>query len=130
TMLVELGGMIVFLVDSGGAVHTPELTSTILEGVTRSWILQLLAVTGRAVHARSIHFAEVIDQSWSGEIDEAFRFGTTAVVTPIGQFKGTDLDLVIGDGKPGPVTTEMHTKLTDLQYGRTEDTHGWLYRLV
>lgn len=130
TLLEELGGMNVFFVDANGEVHTPALTSTILDGVTRSSILQLLADDGRTVHERPLPFAEIAEQIRSGRITEAFACGTAAVVTPIGRFKGTDLDLQIGDGSAGEVTAGLYRTLTDLQYGRAEDTHGWLHRLA
>ena len=130
TLLEELGGMNVFFVDADGDVHTPALTDTILDGVTRSSILQLLADDGRTVHERALPFAEIAEQIRSGQITEVFACGTAAVVTPIGQFKGTDLDLRIGTGEAGPVTSWLYTTLTDLQYGRSEDTYGWLHRLA
>lgn len=130
TLLEELGGMNVFFVDVDGAVHTPELTETILDGVTRSSVLRIMADDGRTVYERPLPFAEIAEQIRSGHIVEAFACGTAAVVTPIGQFKGTGLDLTVGDGGPGAVTTGLHAKLTDLQYGRAEDTYGWMHRLA
>lgn len=130
TLLEELGGMNVFFIHADGSVHTPELSGTILEGVTRSSILQLLADAGRQIHERPLPFEQVREQIASGQIVEAFACGTAAVVTPIGQFKGEDLDLTVADGRAGQVTTDLHTQLTDLQYGRVEDTHDWMHRLV
>ena len=130
TYLEELGGMNMFIVTADGAVHTPELTGTILEGVTRRSILQLLADDGRQVQERPIPLAEVIDGVRSGQVTEIFACGTAAVVTPIGSLKGTGFDLTVADGQAGPVTTDLYEHLTDLQFGRREDTYGWMRRLV
>ncbi|HLS15588.1 MAG TPA: branched-chain amino acid aminotransferase [Beutenbergiaceae bacterium] len=130
SLLEELGGMNVFFIHDDGSVHTPELSGTILEGVTRSSVLQLLADAGRQIHERPLPFSEVQAQIESGKIVEAFACGTAAVVTPIGQFKGVDLDLTVGDGRAGQTTRDLHTQLTDLQYGHAKDTYGWLYQLA
>src|SRR5699024_11274532 len=58
TYIEELGGMNMFLITRDGAVHTPELSGTILEGVTRRSILQLVAADVRHVPARPINAAE------------------------------------------------------------------------
>lgn len=130
TYLEELGGMNVFIVTDDGAVHTPELSGTILEGVTRQSILQLLTDEERTVHERPISLTEVKDGVRSGHITEIFACGTAAVVTPIGSLKGTDFDLTVSDGLAGPVTEELYEHLTDLQFGRRIDMHGWMRRLV
>ncbi len=130
TLLEELGGMNVFFVYADGSVRTPELTGTILEGVTRSSIIEILKADGHRVHEEQLPFADVSAQIASGQIVEAFACGTAAVVTPIGTFKGEDLDLTVGDGQAGDVTAGLHTKLTDIQYGRADDTRGWMHRLA
>ncbi|UFU07744.1 branched-chain amino acid aminotransferase [Ruania halotolerans] len=129
TYLEELGGMNVFLITDDGAVHTPELTGTILEGVTRSSILQLLRDDGRDVHERQITLAEITEQVASGRITEIFACGTAAVVTPVGHLKGAEFDLTVADGNAGALTQWLYGHLTDLQYGRTPDPYGWMRRL-
>ncbi|HEY5514752.1 MAG TPA: branched chain amino acid aminotransferase, partial [Pengzhenrongella sp.] len=59
-----------------------------------------------------------------------FACGTAAVVTPVGRLAGEDFDLVVGDGGIGAVTAAVRQQLTDIQYGRAADPHGWLYRLA
>ena len=51
---------------------------------------------------------------------------TAAVVTPIGALKGKDFF----DEQPiGTLALELRKELTDIQYGRIADKHGWLLRL-
>jgi branched-chain amino acid aminotransferase len=127
--LEELGGMNVFLVCKDGRIVTPELSGSILEGVTRSSILQLARDRGLEVEERKVSIDEWKDGVASGEIAEAFACGTAAVVTPIGQLKGRDFSVGDIDAPPGEVTMSIRNELTDIQYGRVPDRHGWLHRL-
>ncbi|TGO04237.1 branched-chain amino acid aminotransferase [Serinibacter arcticus] len=126
----ELGGMNVVVIGRDGTASTPRLNGSILEGVTRSSILTLLAEQGLDVQERDISLAELVDGVRSGEVTEVFACGTAAVVTPIGRLAGTDFDVTVGDGEAGPLTRDVHDQLTGIQYGTREDTHGWLTRLV
>ena len=62
----------------------------------------------------------------SGDIVEVFACGTAAVVTPIGLLKGTDF---VDEQPIGELALSLREELTDIQYGRREDKHGWLLRL-
>jgi len=128
--LEELGGMNIFLVYRDGSVHTPALTGSILEGVTRSSVLQIARDWGHEVHERRIELAEVIAGLESGEIAEVFACGTAAVITPIGRLAGEGFDVTVADGEPGELTTALRDELTGIQYGRIPDRHGWLVRLA
>jgi len=130
----ELGGMNLFFVHGDGSIVTPELTGTILEGVTRSSILQLAGDLGLAVKERRVSIDEWRDGVTSGEITEVFACGTAAVVTPVGRLAWEGGEVVIGDhevnGGVGPVTASIRQSLLDVQYGRVADSYGWLTRLV
>ncbi len=128
--LEELGGMNVFVVMADGSVHTPELTGSILEGVTRSSILRLVADQGREVVERRIPLAELVAGMADGSVREVFACGTAAVVTPIGRLAGGTFDSKVADGEPGELTMAIRTELTDIQYGRAADRHGWMRRLA
>ncbi len=130
TRIEELGGMNTFFVTADGAIHTPRLSGTILEGITRSSILQVARSQGRTVHERDIALTEVLEGIESGEVSEVFACGTAAVVTPIGRLKSTDFDVTINGGVAGSVTAELHETITDIQYGRRPDTFGWMHRLA
>jgi len=130
----ELGGMNLFFVYRDGTIVTPELTGTILEGVTRSSILELAQDLDRKVDERRISVDEWRDGAASGEITEVFACGTAALVTPVGRLAWQGGEVVIGDhdinGGIGPVTGSIRQALLDVQYGRAADSHGWLTRLA
>jgi branched-chain amino acid aminotransferase len=127
--LEELGGMNVVLVAADGTLITPELSGTILEGVTRDSIITLARERGRTVEERRVTFDEWREGVVSGRIAEAFACGTAAVITPIGRVRWRGGEIVMGDGHTiGPTATELRQALVDIQYGRAPDRHGWMHR--
>jgi branched-chain amino acid aminotransferase len=126
----ELGGMNLFFVLDDDTLVTPELTGTILEGVTRSSIIQLARDRGMAVEERRFTLDEWREGWRSGRITEAFACGTAAVITPIGRLISTEETIGDEDARPGQVTMGIRQQLLEIQTGRAEDPHGWLTRLV
>jgi len=123
----ELGGMNIYFVYRDGTLVTPPVSGTILEGITRSSILTLAQEQGLNVAERPISIEDWRSGVASGEITEVFACGTAAVITPLGRlaWDGGELDIPTGE-----VSMRIRQSLLDLQYGRTEDTHGWMHRLV
>jgi branched-chain amino acid aminotransferase len=128
--LEELGGMNVYLVTTDSELITPELTGSILEGVTRDSILTLAPQFGLTPVERRIAIDELLDGVGSGKVTELFACGTAAVVTPIGMLRNEVGSYQVGSGESGETTLALRQKLLDIQYGRAEDTHGWLRRIL
>jgi branched-chain amino acid aminotransferase len=128
--LEELGGMNVYLITTDNELITPELNGSILEGVTRDSILTLAAEFGLTPVERRIAIAELLDGLASGNVAELFACGTAAVITPIGILKNHTGSYQVGSGESGETTMALRQKLLDIQYGRADDTHGWLRRIV
>ena len=125
--LEELGGMNIMVVDHDATVRTPHLTGTILEGSTRSAIIRLLIDSGRRVVEDTISLEGLLSDIESGRVREVFACGTAAVVVPLGRLKGEGFDVTI---EGSAVTSEIHDRLTGIQYGTYEDPHNWMYRLA
>jgi branched-chain amino acid aminotransferase len=126
----ELGGMNLYFVHDDGSIVTPELTGTILEGVTRASIIELAGKLGHQVQERRFTIDEWRDGVTSGRITEVFACGTAAVVTPVGRLAWSDGEADCSvDGDAGPVTSRIRQALVDIQYGRAEDSFGWLHRV-
>jgi branched-chain amino acid aminotransferase len=125
----ELGGMNLFFVHADGRLVTPEL-GTILEGITRSAILELAKELGLDVEERRVSIDEWRDGVASGEITEVFACGTAAVITPVGRLIWEDGEIDHAGAENGEVTMRIRRALVDIQYGRAEDTHGWMRRLA
>ncbi|WP_166874016.1 MULTISPECIES: branched-chain amino acid aminotransferase [unclassified Salinibacterium] len=124
----ELGGMNIVFVYKDGTLVTPE-SESILDGVTRNSILQLATDRGYTVERRKIAIDEWKSGVESGDIVEVFACGTAAVVSPIAMLKTADYEIGSADAAPGELTMSLRQELTDIQYGRVEDRHGWLTRL-
>lgn len=128
--LEELGGMNIFLVMDDGTLVTPETSGTILEGITRDSIITLAREMGHAVEERRVDVDEWRKGALDGHVVEAFACGTAAVITPIGALRWPGGEAVAGSGEPGAVTMKLRQALMDVQYGRVEDTHGWVRKVV
>jgi branched-chain amino acid aminotransferase len=123
----ELGGMNLYFVHDDGSIVTPE-TGTILEGITRASIIELAGKLGHQVEERRFSIDEWRDGVTSGRITEVFACGTAAVVTPVGSLRSAAGDV------PAPASTDLTMRvrqaLVDVQFGRSEDTFGWMHRVV
>ena len=126
----ELGGMNLYFVHDDGTVVTPA-TGTILDGITRSAIIELAGKMGHSVVERRLAVDEWREGVESGRITEVFACGTAAVVTPVGglAWDGGRVGSPSGDAG-GPLTMKIRQALVDIQYGRAEDTFGWMHRVA
>jgi branched-chain amino acid aminotransferase len=111
----EGSGENVFLV-IGGALHTPDIGSGALKGITRDAVMTLARELGIAVHERRILRDEVYCA------DEAFFTGTAAEVTPIRELDNRQ----IGSGRRGPITEQLQTLFFDTVNGRNPAKQAWL----
>lgn len=125
----ELGGMNVFFVFDDGSVSTPPLTGTILPGITRASIIELLRLRGVSVTERPYAIDEWRADAQSGRLREVFACGTAAVVTPIGHVRSTSGDWMIGGGAGGPLTADLREELVAIQRGERPGPNGWVRRL-
>jgi branched-chain amino acid aminotransferase len=129
----ELGGMNLFFVLGSGAdaeLVTPELSGTLLPGITRDSLITVAREQGHRVTERKVTLEEWRQGVADGSITETFACGTAAVITPVGAVKARSGDFVVGDGSPGPLTMKLRESLLDIQHGRVADTRGWLHRVA
>ncbi len=115
--VAEGAGENVFVVKDG-VIYEPELTSALI-GITRSTIIALAKDMGLEVHAKRLTRDDLYIA------DECFFTGTAAEVTPVRELDNR----TIGEGKRGPVTTELQKRYFDVVYGRNEKYESWLSRV-
>lgn len=120
----EVGTMNVFF-KINGEVITPSLEGSILPGVTRDSTIDLLKSWDVKVTERKIDIQEVFDAAKAGTLEEAFGTGTAAVISPIGELKWKEDDVVINNGKIGELSQKVYDTITGIQTGKVEDTFGW-----
>ena len=124
----EVGAMnVLFLIN--GVVVTPQLRGSILPGITRKSIIELLKHEGFPVEERLISVDELAQAMADGTLEEAFGSGTAAVVSPIGALIYKDKEYVVNGGKIGKLTQHLYDTLTSIQWGKAEDPFGWTVKL-
>ena len=130
----EMGGMNLFFVfteaDGSTTLVTPELSGSLLAGVTRDSILHLAHDYGYRTEERRISTAEWREAAASGHMTEAFACGTAAVITPVGVVKSAEGEFTVADGQPGAITMKLRESMLDIQHGVADDPHSWVYPLV
>ncbi len=121
----EVGSMNVFFI-IGNEVVTPALVGSILGGITRMSIIELLRSKGYTVSERKLAIDELVEAHKAGKLKEAFGTGTAAVISPIGELKYRDNIMKINDGKIGETSQMLYDTLTGIQWGRIPDAMGWI----
>ena len=124
----EAGAMNVMFV-YGNKIITPELTGSILHGVTRDSILKIAQDLGYTVEEGKIEVESLIADAKANALTEAFACGTAAAVTSIGAFFEDSEKVQIGDGRPGPVSLALKKRLLEIQTGLAEDKYHWLLKV-
>jgi branched-chain amino acid aminotransferase len=99
-----------------GVIHTPDLSSSILEGITRDTVITLAREMGLEVKEGRVSR----DQLWLA--DEVFFTGTAAELTPVREVD----DRPIGDGVVGPITKKLQARFFDVVRGTDTSHPEWL----
>jgi len=124
----EVGAMNVFF-KIAGKIVTPALVGSILPGITRKSAVELLRDWGYEVEERRLSAEEVETAAKNGDLEEMFGTGTAAVISPVGELLIGDTHIKINEGKIGPVSQRLYDTLTGIQWGRIEDTKGWITKI-
>ena len=121
----EVGAMnIMFKID--GKIYTAACEGTVLPGVTRRSCIELLRDWGYEVIEGKLAIETVMQAGRDGKLEEVFGTGTAAVISPVKELCWKDESVLINDGKIGPLTQKLYDNLTGIQWGKIEDTKGWI----
>ena len=125
----EIGTSNAFFRIGDEVITAPLDSGTILPGITRDSVINLLKKWGIKVTERKLSIDEVFAASKDGSLKEVFASGTAAVISPIGwlNFEGTDY--AVADTKVGPVAQKLYDTIYGMQTGVVEDDMGWTYPL-
>jgi len=126
----EMGGMNLFFVyEDAGRVRllTPQLTGTLLPGITRDSILRLASELGYEAEEGVLSVEDWERDLASGRMTEVFACGTAAVVTPVGTVRFEGGSWTIHGGETGPVALAVRERLLAIQHGVVPDTRGWMH---
>ena len=114
----EGSGENIFVVKKG-IVYTPDLSCSILEGITRDTVITLAREEGLTV----VECRITRDQLWLA--DEVFFTGTAAEVTPVREVDNR----AIGEGSVGPITKRIQSRFFDVVKGTDTSHVEWLTRV-
>lgn len=124
----EVGSMNVFFVIDG-IVVTPAINGSILPGITRMSIIDILKDWKIPVEEREISIEEVANAYKQGKLNEAFGTGTAAVISPIGTLKFGDLAMNINNNEIGKLSQRLYDELTGIQTCKIADKFGWVCKI-
>ncbi|MFI3226366.1 MAG: branched-chain amino acid aminotransferase [Clostridia bacterium] len=124
----EVGAMNVMFVLKDKVV-TPMLSGSILDGITRKSVLEVVKSFGIEVSEERISVEDLVKAYENGELLEAFGTGTAAVISPIGELKYKDVVMKLNNGEIGELSQRIYDTLTGIQYGELEDTFGYTQKL-
>ena len=110
---VEEAGAANFCCIKGKTLYTPQLSGTILPGVTRMSVLQLAKNLGYEVKEIRLAIDLVVTA------DEAFCSGTAAVISPIGKMEHQGTMVEFNSGKVGKGTSELYNLIIGTQFLKT-----------
>ena len=104
------------LIVKNGVIFTPPTSSSILAGITRHSIFVLSRELGIEIRQ------QVLPRESLYIADEVFLCGTAAEIVPVSKID----NIVIGDGKRGPITERVQKAFFDILHGKTPDRFEWL----
>jgi len=111
--IADGSGENVFIVNDG-VLYTPDLSASILPGVTRDTVIQIAQDLGYQVKETSLIRTDLY------LADEMFLTGTAAEVTPVRSVDDQEI------GPPGPITREIQSAYLDMVRGHSERWSHWL----
>ncbi|EQD38649.1 Aminotransferase, class IV, partial [mine drainage metagenome] len=97
-------------------IITPGEDSSILLGITRMSLLEIVKGMGMEIAERFVHREEIFTA------DELFFCGTAAEITPILNVDGID----ISNGKVGPITAKIRDSFFQIVQGNEPKFKKWL----
>src|SRR5690242_869390 len=123
----ECGTMNVFFIIGNTAV-TPPLGDTILAGVTRDSVIQLLKEMDLKVEERPLSIDEIVEAYKNGDLNELFGTGTAATISMIKELRYRDFVMTFETEK-WKIAPQIGRTMADIKEGRLEDKYGWLVKV-
>jgi branched-chain amino acid aminotransferase len=120
----EVGTMNIFI-NLKDEIVTPKLNGSILPGITRKTVIEILKDWKMNIVERNISIQEVIQAYDKGNLLSVFGTGTAAIISSVGWLTYKDKKMVLNNGKAGELDKKLFDEITSIHYGLKEDTHGW-----
>lgn len=124
----EVGTMNIFI-QFNNEIATPKLTGSILPGITRQSVIQILNEWGYNVSERLISMQEVIDAYDNGKLVGIFGTGTAAIISTVGLLSFKGKNMIINSGEIGELDLKLFNELTSIHIGEKEDYRNWTVKV-
>ena len=118
----EAGTMNIFF-KIGDKVVTPDLSGTILAGITRLSVIELLRDKGFEVEERPVSMKEIVEASKNGTLKEAWGAGTAVSIAPIAAIGYKDIEIALPEFN---VSKDLKTTMDGIKMQKIEDKFGWV----
>lgn len=109
-----------------GEIYTSSLVGTILPGITRASMIEVMKDWGYKVNETRFTIDDIFKAGEEGKLEEVFATGTAAVISPVGELFWNGKSLTVNDGKIGELSQRLYDELYGIQTGEKEDTRGWV----
>lgn len=119
----EVGTMNIFFKIDGKFI-TPSLSGSILSGITRMSVIDVLRDKGFEVTERPITLSEIIEASKNGTLEEAFGTGTAVGIAMIEEIGNNDLTIKFPEANP--VSQMVNDTLNAIKVQDADDKFGWI----
>ncbi|MCC6601554.1 MAG: branched-chain amino acid aminotransferase [Crocinitomicaceae bacterium] len=125
----ESGTMnVIFL--SENKVITPEVSGSILDGITRDSVLTIARDWGYEVEERPVSVKEIVDRLKKNTLDAAFGVGTAATIAPINTIQHNGTNYQLKSYHSNDFAQKIAVYLDRLKRGLEKDQHGWIKRVM
>lgn len=108
---------------------TPEVSTTILKGITRDSVLTLARDWGMKVEERRISVKEIIEAAKNGTLQDAFGAGTAATIAHIALIGYDGVDYKLPPIEERKFSNKVLKALDAIKLGEAEDKFDWLFKL-
>ena len=126
---IEESGTMNIMFRIGDKLITPELSESILGGITRDSIITLAKQKNIEVEERRISVSEILESYKKGYLKEAFGVGTAVTINPIDTITFRDTLMNIEELKNDSYASILKKELLGIQYGKIEDINGWTVKV-
>jgi len=121
--VMEVGTMNIFFKIAGKFI-TPNLNGSVLNGITRLSVIELLRDKGFEVEERPVSMTEILEASRNGTLEEAFGAGTAVSIAPVEEIGYKDLKIKFPDD--APVGKSIKATMDAIKMQKIEDKFGWI----
>ncbi len=121
----EVGTMNIFI-NMKNEIVTPKLNGSILPGITRRSVIEILKEWNMNIVERDISIDEVVNAYDKGNLLSVFGTGTAAIISSVGWLTYKDKTMEINGGEPAELDLKLFDEITSIHYGLKEDIHNWL----